>query len=324
MGLEKEILQTLRTQSQTFDQLQTTFPQANLSRILIDMEEKGLVINRQGTWIISGQGKHRISGGKKILYVALLIPAIVFFLLAGTFYMGYSHAMEENTQLLHEKTLKEDALQDAEMQKTQVQEEYNTVFSQLESAQDETTRLTGVYEEKSDSLDSLRQTLDYYVCLETCTPDTFVTVDNTYVQRRVNEITAGLTTLQEKQRAIYEFVRDDIADDEYHFRTGRLDLFEYPEEILKRGKGHFEDKFLLLLTMLRTAGTSAQHVKFIAAEVDGNDGWIWVELYDGTDWWILDPFEGYTFTSNSYDEFYAAHDVTILWWFNDAGLHRGR
>jgi hypothetical protein len=323
MGLEKDILRALRNRSQSFDELQKTFPQTTLSTTLIEMEEKGFVENIRGTWNITTRGRNQISGSKAILYGAIVIPAIIFFLLAGTFYMGYSQAADENNQLLQKKTLKNSELTDIEAEKSTAQAEYNSLFSQLQDAQDQTSQLTTLQEEKTADLHALRETLEYYVCLETCTPDAFVTVDNAYVQRKVEDITAGLTTLQEKQRAIYEFVRDDIADDEYHFRTGRLDLWEYPEEILRRGKGHTEDKFLLLLTMFRIAGTPAHHVKFIAGEVDGNDNWVWVEVYDGLEWWVLDPFEGYVFTSNPRDEFYGEHDVIILWWFNDAGLHRG-
>ena len=80
---------------------------------------------------------------------------------------------------------------------------------------------------------------------------------------------------------------------------------------------------MLLLTMLRTAGTPQEHVKFIAADVDGNDSWIWVEAYDGNTWWILDPFEEYEFTSTPKDAFYQEHTVIVLWWFNDEGYFRG-
>ncbi len=133
----------------------------------------------------------------------------------------------------------------------------------------------------------------------------------------MDEITAGLTTLREKQEALYNFVRDKIEYDESIYHFGRLDMWEYPEDILRRGKGGFEDKYLLLLTMLRIAGTPPDDVRFVAAEVDGNDSWAWVEAYDGTSWWILDPFEEYEFTSTPLDKFYDDHKVVILWWFND-------
>jgi len=148
------------------------------------------------------------------------------------------------------------------------------------------------------------------------------TIDPAFVEK-VGELTAGLTTLREKQEAIYEFVRDQIKDDNYVFSTGREDMWEYPDDILKRGFGGYEDKFMLLLTMLRAAGTPQDDVRFIAADVDGNDSWIWVEAYDGSTWWILDPFEGYEFTSTPKDAFYQAHTVIVLWWFNDEGYFRG-
>jgi transglutaminase-like putative cysteine protease len=323
MGLERDILRTLRNRSRTFDELHTAFPQTKLSEVLIGMEGKRLIENKNGTWIITTQGQHIISRGGKFVYGILLVPALVFFLLAGTFYTGYSETVNETTHLLDEKSQRESERVDTETQKPLVQAEYDEILSQLEDTQDETARLMTSHETVSKSLNSLHEELNYYTCLETSTPDTFVTVDNAYLKGKVNEITSGLASLKEKQIAIYEFVRDEIADDEYNFRTGRLDLWEYPEDILKRGKGHFEDKFLLLLTMLRIAGTPADQVKFIAADVDGNDSWVWVEAYDGSEWWILDPFEGYTFTENPRDEFYKEHEVTILWWFNDAGIHRG-
>jgi transglutaminase-like putative cysteine protease len=183
--------------------------------------------------------------------------------------------------------------------------------------------LDSSYEYTRKDVESLEQELNKFTCLENCTPDTFVTVDNPYVKATVDEITAGLTTLKEKQKAVFEFVRDNIEDDENIFRTGRTDYWEYPEDILERGKGHFEDKYLLLMTMLRMVGTAPEHVMFIAGEVDGSDNWIWVEVYDGERWWILDPFEGYEFEEESKDRFYTNHEVVILWWFNDAAYRGG-
>ena len=323
MGLDKDILHNLTEGSRTYEELKETFPRSNLAQILIDMEERNLIENRDGTWFITRKGQKKTAGKKQMAQYVLLVPAIIFFLLSAQYYSGYTDAITANEQLLQEKAAAEAELARALEQKEAAEAEYTAKTALLTQEQGKTSQLRLSQEEASSAVDAVRQEVNYFECLERCAPDKFVTVDNSYVKAKVDELTQGLTTLREKQEAIYEFVRDEIDDDEYIFHTGRLDLWEYPEDILKRGSGHYEDKFLLLLTMLRIAGTPPEDVRFVAAEVDGNDSWIWVECYDGSTWWVLDPFEGYTFTDNPKDEFYSAYRVIILWWFNDKGYRGG-
>jgi hypothetical protein len=323
VGLEKDILRNLNKGPRTYEGLKHVFPGANLSQLLIEMEDQHLIRNKEGGWFITELGRRRIARRKQIVYPLLVIPAICFFLLSAQFYQGYTEAQNANAQLLQEKADLEAEVSALDEKRKTADSEYNTKSAELAAEKDFTSQLNDSYEEVKESIDSLQEELNYYECLEHCTPDTFVTVDNPVVKAKVDEITAGLTTLREKQEAVYKFVRDEIEEDEYVFRFGRIDLWEYPEDILERGKGHYEDKYMLLLTMLRIAGTSPEHVKFVAADVDGNDNWIWVEAYDGVSWWVLDPIEGYHFTSTPRDEFYEEHDVKILWWFNDAGFRRG-
>lgn len=323
MALEKEVLRRLKDRPQTFEELKAIFPQSNLPEILINMEENNLIENRDGTWFLTEKGaKKRLKKQTPLVYL-LIIPAIIFFLLSAHFHMGYTDAKSETQELLSEKEAAEDQLETVHDQQEEIQKEYTQKLSHLEEEQEATAELTLSLADAQDTVEGLQEEKEYLHCLETCTPDTFVTVDNQYIQAKVDEITSEMTTLRKKQEAVYKFVRDQIKDDEQLFRNGRLDLWEYPEVILRRGKGHYEDKFMLLLTMIRVAGTPSDHVKFIAAEVDGNPSWAWVEVYDGESWWILDPFEGYTFTSTPRDEFYDEHDVDILWWFNDIRFVEG-
>ena len=46
MGLERDILKTLQKRSHTFDELHAAFPQARLSKMLIDLEAKKQVENK--------------------------------------------------------------------------------------------------------------------------------------------------------------------------------------------------------------------------------------------------------------------------------------
>ena len=323
MGLERDILHNLAKNSKTYEELKVTFPGSNLAQVLIDMEKRNLIENRDGTWFITKEGQKKTGGKTQIAHYALVVPAIIFFLLSAHYYSGYTDAITANEQLLQEKADVEAELAKTFEQKEAADAEYTAKAALLTQEEGKTSLLSLSQEEVSSAADALQEEVDYFECLERCTPDIFVTVDNPYVKAKVDELTQGLTTLREKQEAIYEFVRDEIDDDEYLFRTGRLDLWEYPEDILKRGKGHYEDKFLLLLTMLRIAGTPPEDVRFVRAEVDGDDSWIWVECSDGDTWWILDPFEEYTFTDNPKDTFYRQHKVVILWWFNDIGYRGG-
>ena len=323
MGLKEEILQKLTEKGTHYDELEKAFPHTDLAQFLMDMEHRKLVENRRGVWFITRKGEKEIQKGKQKVYNVLVVPAICFFLLSAYLYMGYTDVHDENMQLLQEKADAEENLFKTNEDKKAAETEENAKLSELSAEQDETAQLDTSYENTKESVYTLQEEVDYFECLERCYPDTFVTVDNVYIKEKVDEITKGLKTLKQKQKAIYEFVRDHIIYDENRFRSGRIDLWEYPEDVLKRGSGQFEDKFLVLLTMFRTAGTPPEHVRFVAAEVDGNDNWIWVEAYDGSNWWILDPFEGYTFTSHPKDEFYREHKVVILWWFNDTGFVRG-
>jgi hypothetical protein len=321
--MEKDILRNLDRESRTYEGLKELFPASHLDDILIKMEEHHLVENRNGTWAITPEGKKKITRGKNIFYSLLVVPIICFFLLSAYFYAGYTGLYNENDKLSDRKTEAVETLSDINERKEAAEAAYNAQVETLAQEQEKTDSLNDDLERAEESTEPIEEEVAYFEFLETSSPDNFVTVDNPYVRAQVDEITAGLINLKEKQTAVFEFVRDEITFDEDRFRFGRLDMWEYPEDILKRGSGHFEDKYLLLVTMLRMVGTPPNHVKFIAAEVDGNDKWAWVEAYDGDTWWVLDPFEGYEFTDQPKDGFYDEHEVVILWWFNDTGFWRG-
>ena len=294
-----------------------------MNDILIKMEEHHLIQNRDGSWIITPEGKKKVTKRKNIIYSLLVVPIICFFLLSAYFYTGYTGLYNENDKLSERKTEAVETLSDISERKEAAEAAYNAQVETLAQEQEKTDSLDDDLKKAEESVKPIEEEVNPFKFLETSSPDNFVTVNNAYVKAKVDEITAGLTTLKEKQVAVFEFVRDEIIFNEDRFRFGRLDMWEYPEDILKRGSGHFEDKYLLLVTMLRMVGTPPNHVKFIAADVDGNDKWAWVEAYDGDTWWVLDPFEGYEFTDQPKDRFYDEHEVVILWWFNDTGFWRG-
>lgn len=323
MGEEKDVLKALRKGPRTFEELRTDFPNVGLSQLLIHMEGKHLVENRGGTWFSL---EKRMSTLLKIVNIAvcsLLAVSIVYLLLLSSSYSAEFEDIQNHNQVLLEDKIKtEQQLSIVNQEKEDIDAVYAEKVDELNKEQNTTLELYIPLEEEQNAVDALQKELMKYNCLETCPPDTFVTVDNPYIIEKVGEITAGLKTLREKQEKVYEFVRDKILENNYIYKTGREDLWEYPEDILKRGWGSWEDKFMVLLTMLRTAGTPQEQVRFIAADVDGNDNWVWVEVYDGSVWWILDPLEGYEFTSTPKDAFYQEHTVIILWWFNDGGYYR--
>lgn len=78
----------------------------------------------------------------------------------------------------------------------------------------------------------------------------------------VREIAAKLTknarTRDEKLRAIFEFVADDIRY--VNYVSGEWWLPNRPQQLLARREGDCDDKALLLITLLKTVGIDAQEV----------------------------------------------------------------
>lgn len=78
------------------------------------------------------------------------------------------------------------------------------------------------------------------------------------VRRIAAELTKGKRTRDEKLRALFEFVADDIRY--VNYVSGEWWLPNRPQQLLARREGDCDDKAILLITLLRAVGIEAQEV----------------------------------------------------------------
>jgi hypothetical protein len=78
------------------------------------------------------------------------------------------------------------------------------------------------------------------------------------VRRMAAELTKGKKTREEKLRALFEFVADDIRY--VNYVSGEWWLPNRPQQLLARREGDCDDKAMLLITLLRSVGIEAQAV----------------------------------------------------------------
>ncbi|WP_437588806.1 transglutaminase domain-containing protein [Sorangium sp. So ce1000] len=78
------------------------------------------------------------------------------------------------------------------------------------------------------------------------------------VRRLAAELTKGKTTREDKLRALFDFVSDDIRY--VNFVSGEWWLPNRPQELLARRQGDCDDKAMLLITLLKSIGIEATEV----------------------------------------------------------------
>ena len=78
------------------------------------------------------------------------------------------------------------------------------------------------------------------------------------VRRMAAELTKGKTTRDQKLKALFDFVADDIRY--VNFVSGEYWLPNRPQQLLARREGDCDDKAILLITLLRAVGIEAQEV----------------------------------------------------------------
>jgi len=84
------------------------------------------------------------------------------------------------------------------------------------------------------------------------------TVPDAQVKRMAAELTRGKTTKEQKLRALFDFVADDIRY--VNYVSGEWWLPNRPQQLLARREGDCDDKAILLITLLRAIGIEAQEV----------------------------------------------------------------
>lgn len=78
------------------------------------------------------------------------------------------------------------------------------------------------------------------------------------IEELAKKLTQGKTTRDEKLRALFEFVADDIRY--VNFVSGEWWLPNRPQELLARRQGDCDDKAILLISLLRAVGIEATEV----------------------------------------------------------------
>jgi len=78
------------------------------------------------------------------------------------------------------------------------------------------------------------------------------------VKRLAAELTKGKTTREQKLKALFDFVADDIRY--VNYQSGEFWLPNRPQQLLARREGDCDDKAILLITLLRAVGIDAQEV----------------------------------------------------------------
>ncbi|HOI77591.1 MAG TPA: transglutaminase-like domain-containing protein, partial [Methanofastidiosum sp.] len=182
-------------------------------------------------------------------------------------------------------------------------------------------------EEKSllEIQNKLNQEVFSYNVYESKDPRDFVDINDSLVLETLNQIITPNMGNAEKARAIFNYTRDEISKDEKLIRNGRIDYWNYPKNIINSKKGQYEDKIILLISMLRSAGFKENEAEVVGAKIsllDSTSSDIWVELKLNGNTYLLLPRENNNFDSFTKDTIYKMYSVQELYRFNDKTLMR--
>jgi transglutaminase-like putative cysteine protease len=233
--------------------------------------------------------------------------------------IGMSLVSSYYTYTLEQRELLEGQSLSGEIQqiKTQVAD-VESLISQVEEKKSETEPL--ITEE---------QKLEHYEEIAAADPRVFITVNDPVVKAKVEEVTRLCTSMEEKQLAVFEYVRKEI---EYvtegnpkkwsypqPYLQYKFDFWQFPRETIEWRKGDCEDQSILLCAMMRAAGVSASNVRVVVGIIYGEGGaggHAWVEFKMGDTWYVLESTVSYL----NYIEqsvYYNLFSPDVLGWFND-------
>lgn len=171
----------------------------------------------------------------------------------------------------------------------------------------------------------LNQEVFSYKVYESKDPRDFVDVHDSLVLETLNQIIMANMSKAEKARAIFNYTRDEITKDEKLIRNGRIDYWNYPKNVINSKKGQYEDKIILLISMLRAAGFKENEVEVVGAKINllhSTSSDIWVELKLNGNTYLLLPRDNNNFDSYTKDDIYKIYSVQELFKFNDKNLMR--
>ncbi|MCC7572620.1 MAG: transglutaminase-like domain-containing protein [Candidatus Methanofastidiosum sp.] len=176
-----------------------------------------------------------------------------------------------------------------------------------------------------ESQNKLNQEISSYKIYESKDPRIFVDLNDSLVTETLNQIITPSMGNAEKARAIFNYARDEIKKDDKLIRNGRIDYWNYPKNIIQSKKGEYEDKIILLVSMLRASGFSENDVEVVGAKINllnSTSSDIWVELKLNGNIYLLLPRENNNFDSFNKNDIYKVYSVEELFRFNDKKLMR--
>lgn len=252
---------------------------------------------------------------------------IILFLLMGivlSSFMLFSETEKLNLQLSSNNEL-----EDRVTQYYTILQETNSTLIEKRLILDEKIQYKNKLSEDEKSLleeqNKLNQEVFSYNVYESKDPRDFVDINDPLVLETLDQIITPNMGNAEKARAIFNYTRDEISKDEKLIRNGRIDYWNYPKNIINSKKGEYEDKIILLISMLRAAGFKESEVEVVGAKIsliNSTSSDIWVELKLNGNTYLLLPRENNNFDSFNKNDIYKIYNVQELFRFNDKTLMR--
>lgn len=257
--------------------------------------------------------------GKRVFIILFLLVGILFFSL-----MFMSETQKLNAQLKSNYDLEGKITQSYT-----ILQETNASLNKKILELDERIQYKNKLSEEEKFLlelqNKLNQEVISYNVYESKDPRDFVDVNDSLVLETLNQIITPNMGNAEKARALFNYARDEINKDEKLIRNGRIDYWNYPPNILNDKKGEYEDKIILLVSMLRAAGFNENEVEVVGAKIsliNSTSSDIWVELKLNGNTYLLLPRENNNFDSFNKNDIYKIYNVQELFRFNDKKLTR--
>lgn len=257
--------------------------------------------------------------GKRFFIIIFLLISILFFSI-----MFMSETQKLNIQLKSNYELK-----DKLTESNTILQETNSSLIEKRLELNEKIQYKNKLSEEDKSLlgiqNRLNQEIISYKDYESKDPRHFVDVNDSLVLETLSQIITPQMADAEKARAIFNYTRDEIIKDEKLIRNGRIDYWNYPKNIIDSKKGQYEDKIILLISMLRATGFEVNEVEVVGAKlnlIDSTSSDIWVELKLDGNTYLLLPRENNNFDSFNKNDIYKIYNVQELFRFNDKNLAR--
>lgn len=240
-----------------------------------------------------------------------------------------SFMLFSETEKLNLQLSSNNELEDRVTQYYTILQETNSTLIEKRLILDEKIQYKNKLSEDEKSLleeqNKLNQEVFSYNVYESKDPRDFVDINDPLVLETLDQIITPNMGNAEKARAIFNYTRDEISKDEKLIRNGRIDYWNYPKNIINSKKGEYEDKIILLISMLRAAGFKESEVEVVGAKIsliNSTSSDIWVELKLNGNTYLLLPRENNNYDSFNKNDIYKIYNVQELFRFNDKTLMR--